>query len=169
MQYRLLNFRLLFDAITVLAFGYGMYEAISYAYLARIFPLCISMVMFVLACINLAQEIWISWKKIQVSGVGFVDLESDWDIPMSTVVKRFARFLALLFLLYGSIWLVGYSISITIFLIFFYRFLTKTTWWAALVAGLAGLGFISLISKLMVIDWPSGIIQDWIHLPWPLG
>ena len=169
MQYRLLNFRLLFAAITVLAFAYGMYEAFSYAYLAKIFPLYVSLVMFILACINLAHEIRISWKEVQESGVGFVDLESDWDIPMSTVVKRFARFLALLLLLYGSIWLVGYSISITIFLIFFYRFLTKTTWWAALVAGLAGLGFISLISKLMVIDWPSGIIQNWINLPWPLG
>ncbi|UCG65861.1 MAG: hypothetical protein JSW12_02075 [Deltaproteobacteria bacterium] len=169
MQYRLLSFRLVFAAIMVLAFAYGMYEAFSYAYLAKIFPLYISLFMFVLACINLAQEIRISWKRVQASGVGFVDLESDWDIPMSAVLDRFARFLALLLLLYASIWLMGYSISITIFLILFYRFLTKTTWWVAFGAGFAGLGFISLISKLMVIDWPSGIIQDWIHLPWPLG
>lgn len=168
MQYRLLSVRLVFAAIMVLAFAYGMYEAFSYAYLARIFPLYISLVMFVLACINLAQEIRISWKRVQVSGVGFVDLESDWDIPMSTVMERFIRFLALLLLLYASIWLVGYSLSITIFLVFFYRFLTGTSWWVAFGAGFAGLGFISLISKLMVIDWPSGIIQNWIQLPWPL-
>ena len=169
MQHGLLSARLLFAAIIVLAFGYGMYEAFSYAYLAKIFPLYVSLVMFILACINLAHEIRISWKNVQESGVGFVDLESDWDIPMSTVVKRFARFLALLLLLYSSIWLVGYSLSITIFLVFFYRFLTRTSWWVAFGAGFAGLGFISLISKLMVIDWPSGIIQNWIHLPWPLG
>jgi len=168
MQHRLLNVRLVFAAIIVLAFGYGTYEAFSYGYLARIFPLYVSMVMFVLACINLAQEIRTSWKRVQISGVGFVDLESDWDIPMSTVMERFIRFLALLLLLYASIWLVGYSLSITIFLVIFYRYLTGTPWWTALVAGLSGLGFISLISKLMVIDWPSGIIQNWIQLPWPL-
>jgi putative tricarboxylic transport membrane protein len=169
MQHGLLSARLLFAAIIVLAFGYGMYEAFSYAYLARIFPLYISLVMFVLACINLAQEIRISLKRAQATGVGFVDLESDWDIPMSTVMERFLRFLVLLLLLYATIWLVGYSLSITIFLIFFYRFLTGTSWWAAFGAGFAGLGFISLISKLMVIDWPSGIIQKLIELPWPLG
>jgi len=169
MQHRLLSVRLVFAAIMVLAFGYGIYEAFSYAYLAKIFPLYVSLVMFVLACINLAQEIGISWKEVQESGVGFVDLESDWDIPMTTVIGRFCTFLAILLFLYASIWLVGYSISITIFLVLFYRFLTKTTWGVALVAGFAGLGFISLISRLMVIDWPSGIIQNWIQLPWPLG
>ena len=32
-------------------------------------------------------------------------------------------------------------------------------------AGLAGLGFLALVSKLLYMDWPEGIFK----LPWPLG
>lgn len=169
MQSRLVNIRVIFAALVVLALGYGLYEALSFGFLAKIFPLYISLLCLVLAFINLGLEIRHSWKQTQDSGVGFADLESEWDISMTTVIERFCTFLAILLFLYASIWLVGYSISITIFLVLFYRFVTKTTWGVALVAGFAGLGFISLISKLMVIDWPSGIIQNWIQLPWPLG
>jgi len=168
-QSRVLNIRVIFATLVALALGYGIYEALSFGFLAKIFPLYISLFCFILAIINLAFEIRYSWKQIQDSGVGLVDLESDWGIPMTTVIERFCTYLAILLFLYAGIWLVGYSLSITIFLVLFYRFLTKTTWGVALVAGFAGLGFISLISKLMVIDWPSGIIQNWIHLPWPLG
>lgn len=166
---RLLKIRVVFAAFIFVAFGYGMCEAFSFGFLAKIFPLYISLFCTILAFFNLILEIRHSWREVIDSGVGFVDLESEWDIPMSEVIKRFCRYLLLLLLLYVSIWLLGYSLSITIFLVIFYRFLAGTTWRIASVAGLAGLAFISLISKLMVIDWPSGIIQNWIDLPWPLG
>ena len=169
MQSRILTIRIIFAALVVVGFGYGVYEAFSYAYLAKIFPLYISLAMFVLACINLVQEIRTSWKQAEHSGVGFVDLEAKWDIAMTDVLRRFCFFLGILLVLYGSILIIGYSLSITLFVALFYRLITKTSWWVAIVAGLAGLGFISLISKLLVIDWPSGIIQNWITLPWPLG
>ena len=166
---RIFTIRIIFAALVVLAFGYGVYEALSYAYLARIFPLYICLAMFILASINLVQEIRISWKQVEHSGVGFVDLEAKWDIAMVEVLKRFFYFLGIILVLYVSISLIGYTLSITLFLVLFYRFITNTSWLVAIVAGLAGLGFISLISKLLVIDWPSGILQNWIGLPWPLG
>ena len=166
---RIFTIRIIFAALVVLAFGYGVYEALSYAYLARIFPLYICLAMFILASINLVQEIRISWKQVEDSGVGFVDLEAKWDIAMVEVLKRFFYFLGIILVLYVSISLIGYTLSITLFLVLFYRFITNTSWLVAIVAGLAGLGFISLISKLLVIDWPSGILQNWIGLPWPLG
>ncbi len=169
MQSRILTIRIIFAALVVVGFGYGVYEAFSYAYLAKIFPLYISLAMFVLACINLLQEIRTSWKEAEHSGVGFVDLEAKWDMAMVEVLKRFCYFLGIVLVLYASISLIGYSLSITLFIIVFYRFITNTNWWVAIVAGLAGLGFISLISKLLVIDWPSGVLQNWISLPWPLG
>lgn len=169
MPSKLLNIRVIFAGLVVLTFGYGIYEAFSYAYLAKIFPLYISLVMFVLACINLVMEIRISWKQLEHSGVGFVDLEAKWDMAMAEVLKRFGFFLWIILVLYGCMLIIGYPLSITLFVILFYRLITNTSWWVAGVAGLAGLGFISLISKLLVIDWPSGVIQNWIPLPWPLG
>ncbi|MCK4783845.1 MAG: hypothetical protein KAV87_08860 [Desulfobacteraceae bacterium] len=169
MNSRLINARVIFAALMVLAFGYWTYEAFPFGFLARIFPLYTSLFCLILGLIDLCLEIRRSWKGVQDSGGGLADLESNWDIQMTVVVSRFCSFIGMLLVLYAGIWLVGYPISITLFLVFFYRFLTGTTWRIASVAGLAGLAFISLISRLMVIDWPSGIIQNWIHLPWPLG
>jgi hypothetical protein len=71
----------------------------------------------------------------------------------------------LLLIVYVGIWLIGYPLSITIFILLFYRYVTKTSWLAALIAGSAGMGFLMLTSRILNMDWPVGLIA----LPWPLG
>ena len=162
----LLSIRILFAAAVTLGFAYGVWEARTYAYLARIFPFYISLVLFFLALINLVQEI-----RKTVQGVaeeeagGTADLEVKWDIEMSQVLIKFLFFVAVMIILYGAIWLIGYPLSITIFIVVMYRYLSETKWTWALIAGLAGLGFLALVSKLLYMDWPEGIFK----LPWPLG
>jgi hypothetical protein len=165
MHARILSFRVLFSGLVALGFGYGIYGAVSYAYLAMIFPLYLSIGMFVLACINFVMEIRISSESRQHAGGGFTDLEAEWDVSPKEVLRRFFFFLGIILVLYGSIVLIGYLLSITLFIILCYRFISKTTWLKAIVAGMAGLGFIFLISELLVIEWPSGIINRWISIP----
>ena len=158
--------RLIFSAIVMLAFGYGIYEAFSYAYLAKIFPLYISLVLFVLAIINFIQEIKVLRKGARGTSRGSADLESEWgDLGMSEVLQKFSVFVVVMVVLYAFIWLIGYPLSITLFIIILYRYVAGSKWYWAIVAGLAGLGFLALVSKLLYMDWPEGII----HLPWPLG
>ena len=157
---------LIFSAVVMLAFGYGIYEAFSYAYLAKIFPLYISLVLFILAIINFIQEIRASRKGLGVDSKTTADLESEWgDIPMSDVLQRFSVFIVVMIVLYALVWLIGYPLSITLFIIILYRYVSRTKWHWAIVAGLAGLGFLALVSKLLYMDWPEGIFK----LPWPLG
>lgn len=158
--------RFIFSAIVILAFGYGIYEAFSYAYLAKIFPLYVSLVLFILAIINFIQEIR-AWRKgAEGKARGAADLESEWgDLGMSEVLRRFALFVAVVIVLYALVWLIGYPLSITLFIIVLYRFITGTRWHWSILAGLAGLGFLALVSKLLYMDWPEGIFK----LPWPLG
>jgi hypothetical protein len=163
---KLLSIRVIFSALIVLAFGYGIYEARGYAYLAKIFPLYVSLVLFVLALVNLVQEIRNTLKGVaEDKAGGTADLEVKWDIEMSEVLTKFSLFVCIIIVLYGFIWLIGFPLSITIFIILLYRFLTGTKWHWALVAGLAGMGFLALVSKLLYMDWPEGIFK----LPWPLG
>ena len=68
----------------MLAFGYGIYEAFSYAYLAKIFPLYISLVLFILATINFIQEIKASRRGARGTSRGAADLESEWGARNST-------------------------------------------------------------------------------------
>lgn len=160
------NLGIAFSVLVTLAFGYGTYEAFSYAYLAKIFPLYISLVLFVLAIINLIQEIRSSRKGIGVDSKTTADLESEWgDLAMSDVLRRFSAFIVVMIVLYALVRLIGYPLGITLFIIILYRYVSKTKWHWAIVAGLAGLGFLALVSKLLYMDWPEGILK----LPWPLG
>jgi len=155
---------ILFSVLVTLAFGYGVYEAFSYAYLAKIFPLYVSLVLCILAIINLIQE-FTSKKGTSTRG-GTADLESEWgDIGMAEALRKFSVFILAIIALYVCTWLIGYPLSITLFIIILYRYVARSKWHWALVAGLAGLGFLALVSKLLYMDWPEGII----HLPWPLG
>ena len=163
---KLLSIRILFAAAVTLGFAYGVWEARTYAYLARIFPFYVSLVLFFLALINLVQEIRKTLQGVaEEEAGGTADLEVKWDIEMSQVLMKFVFFVAIIIILYGCIWLIGYPLSITIFIILMYRYLSETKWVWALVAGLAGLGFLALVSKLLYMDWPEGIFK----LPWPLG
>jgi hypothetical protein len=160
------NLGIAFSVLVTLAFGYGTYEAFSYAYLAKIFPLYISLVLFVLAIINLIQEIRSLRKGIGADSKTTADLESEWgDLAMSDVLRRFSAFIVVIIVLYALVRLIGYPLGITLFIIILYRYVSKTKWHWAIVAGLAGLGFLALVSKLLYMDWPEGILK----LPWPLG
>jgi len=168
MKKHLANVSLIFSACLPVVFAYGVYESLSYMYLAKIFPLSISLVMFIAALVNLFRELMeirtpsdAAVKKV----IDTADLESDWDIPMAAVWSKLLVYLAGILMLYLFIWIIGYPLSITLFIILFYRYVTETGWIGAFIAGAAGMGFLTLVSKLLTMDWPQGLI----HLPWPLG
>ena len=168
MKKQLANFSLIFSACLPVVFAYGVYESLSYMYLAKIFPLSISLVMFIAALVNLFRELMGIWTLSDAAvkkEIDTTDLESDWDIPMAAVWSKLLVYLAGILILYLFIWIIGYPLSITLFIILFYRYVTETGWISAFIAGAAGMGFLTLVSKLLTMDWPQGLI----HLPWPLG
>ena len=155
-----------FSVLVTLSFGYGIYEALSYAYLAKIFPLYVSLVLCIIAIANLIQEIRASRRRTEKAAASAADLETEWgDFAMSEVLRKFSVFILVIIVLYCAIWFIGYPVSITLFIIILYRYVAATKWHWAVVAGLAGLGFLALVSKLLYMDWPQGFIM----LPWPLG
>ena len=112
--------------LVTLAFGYGIYEAFSYAYLAKIFPLYISLVLCGLAIINLIQEIRASRNGVRADQKGTADLESEWgDLLMSEVLRRFSVFVVVIIALYALVWLIGYPLGITLFIIILYRYISQ--------------------------------------------
>jgi Na+/glutamate symporter len=160
-----LAFKNIFALFLTLCFVYGAWEARTYAFLAKVFPFYISIVLVILSVINLGQEINASLKQVEQGKGGFADLSTNWRIPIELVWRRFFIYIALIFLLYGVIGLVGYPLALTVFIFLFYRFFAGASWWASVIAGSAGLGFLALASSVLNMDWPQGLLQ----LPWPLG
>lgn len=164
---RYLTLKNIFSLFLIAWFAYGVWEARSYAFLAKIFPFYISLVLLIFAVISIVLEI----RKVvdQADDLheksSSADLSVDWDIPISEVWSRFGLFIAIIMVVYVFIYLVGYPLTMFLFIALFYRFLANARWVTSIVAGCAGLGFLALASRVLGMDWPAGLIK----LPWPLG
>lgn len=165
MAARILSLKFMFSCLLTAVFAYGVFEARGYAYLAKIFPFSISIVLFVLGVVNIVMEVRRAVRRKESGGVGFSDLGTDWDIPLTDVWMRFAIYLGMILVMYAGVWVIGYPVCISLFILLFYRFVAETKWKWSLVACLAALGFLALVSRLLNMDWPEGRVS----LPWPLG
>jgi hypothetical protein len=164
---RYLTLRNLFSLFLIVWFAYGVWEARSYAFLAKIFPFYISLVLLIFAVISIVLEI----RKVvdraedlheKSSGS---DLSVDWDMPIAVVWQRFGLYLGIILAVYVFIYIIGYPLAISLFICFFYRFIAHAKWKTSIIACCAGLGFLALASSVLGMDWPAGLIK----LPWPLG
>lgn len=164
---RHLTLRNLFSLFLILWFAYGVWEARDYAFLAKIFPFYISLVLFVFAVISIIVEIRKAVDQaedLHTKSSGS-DLSVDWDMPMSVVWQRFGFFVGIILALYVFIYIIGYPLAVSLFIGLFYKFVAKAKWMASIVACCAGFGFLAMASKVLGMGWPEGLIK----LPWPLG
>jgi len=157
----------LFSLFLVVWFAYGVWEARDYGFLAKIFPLYVSIVLLIMAVINIVIEIVSTVRKTgsgRSTSAGS-DLSTDWDMPMAEVYVAFMVYVGIIIGVYIGIYVIGYPLALTLFIFIFYRFMAKAGWTASIIAAAAGLGFMALASNVLGMDWPEGLIV----LPWPLG
>ncbi|MBL0712909.1 MAG: hypothetical protein JJV98_04345 [Desulfosarcina sp.] len=164
---RFLTLKNLFSLFLIVWFAYGVWEARSYAFLAKIFPFYISLILLIFAVISIVIEIrQIVDQAEDLHGTSAVsDLSVEWDMPMAVVWRRFGLYIGIILGVYVFIYLIGYPLALSLFICFFYRLIARATWTASIIAGAAGLGFLALASSVLGMDWPEGLLK----LPWPLG
>jgi uncharacterized membrane protein YhhN len=64
--------------------------------------------------------------------------------------------------------LVGFFIAIVAFFILFLRQEARASWPRTLVLTGAAAAFLLLLADQLVLDFPPGVLQDSIDLPWPI-
>ena len=65
-------------------------------------------------------------------------------------------------------WLVGFILALAAFLVSFFRIRARAGWPKTLVLTAAGIGLMCLMAALLNRDFPPGLLQDAVDLPWPL-
>jgi len=65
--------------------------------------------------------------------------------------------------------LIGFWLAITGFFILFLKKESDASWARILTMTVCGVGFITGLSWVMVLDFPGGLLQYWFALPWPLS
>jgi len=161
-----LSVRNIFALFLVIWFAYGVWESSNYAFLAKVFPFYVSLVLLVFAVVNIVLEVRKTVNQaIDLEESSGSDVNVQWDMPMADVWKRFSFFISLIFALYAAIYIIGYPVAMSVFIGLFYSRIGKASLKVSAIAGLCGFGFLTLASKVLGMDWPKGLIQ----LPWPFG
>ena len=127
---RFLTLKNLFSLFLIVWFAYGVWEARNYAYLAKIFPFYVSLILLLFAIISIVVEIRQvvdQAEDLHGSSSGS-DLSVDWDIPMSVVWRRFGLYVGIILVVYGFIYLIGYPLAMSLFIGLFYRLIAKANW-----------------------------------------
>lgn len=65
--------------------------------------------------------------------------------------------------------LAGFIPALAVFLVIFLRVRAGQSWTRALLLAGAGLLFITLLAGVLNRDFPSGLLQEYVSLPWPIG
>lgn len=70
--------------------------------------------------------------------------------------------------LIAATWVVGFIIALVGFLITFLRVRAQAGWFKTLILTACGLGFICLMAGALNRDFPPGLLQGAVDMPWPL-
>ena len=65
--------------------------------------------------------------------------------------------------------LLGFILALLIFLLSFMKVRAGLSWVATVIYSASGIAFICLLAHLLNRDFPAGVLQSIVKLPWPLG
>ncbi len=68
-----------------------------------------------------------------------------------------------------STWLIGFYISIGLFIFIFLKTRSPAPLWKVTFLTACGLAVLAFISHMLVLEFPRGLLQEAIELPWPLA
>ncbi len=127
----------------------------------KIFPLFVGSITLVCCFILLAQM-----RIRPETDAIFVDLEAGGDDGAAKhgLWRTLSWFLGLLIL--SS--LLGFVLAVTLFMLTFFRIRAGLGWLMTVIYTACGVAFIVTMAGLLGRDFPPGLLQEFVRLPWPL-
>ncbi|MDA0971132.1 MAG: tripartite tricarboxylate transporter permease [Proteobacteria bacterium] len=149
-----LNLETVFLGIIYIFFGMTVYDSFKHNFLGGVFPGAISLIMFIVMTYTLFfNQKWLS--KALNSSYSLEDIK-DMFYAFSWII-----FLVVLVSLFGFI------IGIVILFIAVMKNKTEMPVIKILTITTGGVALMLLLSHFMVLDFPSGLLQEYVQLPWP--
>ncbi len=151
----------LFTFLMLLLFVGGVYTARHWELQARLFPWVIGIPALLLCLGQLAMDLFQAESSDNSDIVtGFMDLPVDRGVPVSVVIRRAVNFFGWIFGFFVMIWLVGFILSVPIF-VFLYLFVqARETFRVSLIyTGAMLLFLIGVFHLVLHIPWPPGVIS----------
>lgn len=152
-----------FAAVVLAAMALAFWDSLQHDFLGKVFPLSVAIVGLIMVAV-LLWELWFgktghhSHFDSELTGdhVGKPDVHSIWSG---------LGWLAALVLLST---LAGFVLGVAGFFLIFMRLRVRAGWFRSLHMTAWAVGGIILAAWLLSLNFPSGLLQSLVHLPWPL-
>ena len=146
-----------------LLFVLGLVDAFQHSYLGGVFTGGVSAVMLLFSGIVIWQlatgnvDDPVNYDH-EVSGehVGVKDVAS-----LGHYIYWFIAFLL-------GVATVGFLIALVFFFVAFLRTKARASWLRTIILTTAAVASVTILARLMVLDFPPGLLQYFVDLPWPL-
>lgn len=153
-----------FLALLIGFFIYSIYDVWDLTYLAKVLPIATSGLALVLCSAGMVILL-----RGKVASPFIHDGELQWHQAEEGYEKSPFHYVWWILGFIVGMWLVGFMISIVLFYFAFMRTKAKASWWGiSLMAG-ATVAALATISYVFLVDFPSGILQEYVAIPWPFN
>jgi putative tricarboxylic transport membrane protein len=152
-----------FAAAIMLCFVYGLYDGLQQSFLGGVFTTWVSMAM-----IGFSGIVVYHLLAGHTDNAVNYDLEADNAAGQGSGTAGPWRYVVWFAALLLASALVGFFIAIVAFFILFLRAEARASWARTLVLTGAAAAFLLLLADALVLDFPRGVLQDRVDLPWPI-
>lgn len=142
--------------------AYVIYEASQLTFLARVFPLSVA-----LLTLALLVAAFVLSSRNRPSYV-LHDSEREWtadERPVHSVLHFQGWMLGLL----GATAVLGFVLGTFVYISVFLRVKARVAWPKAALGASGAIVALSLLSHVLVLDYPRGILQSLVEMPWPFN
>jgi hypothetical protein len=155
--------QLVFSLIILAVFTYALIDTMKLSFLGAVFPLSTSVIMVVFS-------LWLVWTLWS----GKPGHSSHYDQEVAAYASGSADGSTLwpslrwFIFLFGMTALIGFILSVTIFIMSFLLARTQLGWLKSLFYTACCIGFMVFLGHFLVLDFPAGVLQHYVAMPWPL-
>jgi TctA family transporter len=155
--------QIVFSVLVLAIFAYGVASSYPLSFLGAVFPTATSALM-------LCFTGFIVWKQLRAEP----GHSTHYDQELAAKVKgehdgkSVWPSVAWFAVLFGLTTLVGFILSLAVFIVSFLVMRTSIGWLRSGVYAAVCIGFMVGIGHYMTLDFPAGLLQRMVELPWPL-
>ena len=154
----------LFATAVFAFFLWGLLDGLQQSMLGGIYTIGIGVAMLPIS----AYLLYLTWTNRTAHNVNY-DHEVEGEHLREPGTEPLLHYILWLAGFIAAVMLVGFWLSIVGFFLVFLRNKTSASWTRILFMTAGGVGFISALAWIMVLDFPGGLLQDIFILPWPIG
>ncbi len=155
--------QLAFAIIILVVFSYALIDTIKLSFLGAVFPLSTSIIMVVFSL----WFVWTLWagkpghsshydQEVAAHASGASDGSTLWPS------------LRWFIFLFGTTALIGFILSVTLFMMSYLLARTQLGLLKSVFYTACCIGFMTMLGHFLVLDFPAGVLQHFVAMPWPL-